>query len=93
MYRRADAVTVLSSDLQENVVEKIGSASTVRVIPNFVDVERFTVGDRATAYREEIGAGDRTVVMYAGNIGYSQPLDWRSRPPAAGTGCATTCSL
>lgn len=75
VYRRADAVTVLSSDLQENVVEKIGSASTVRVIPNFVDVERFTVGDRATAYREEIGAGDRTVVMYAGNIGYSQPLD------------------
>ncbi|MEM8707771.1 MAG: glycosyltransferase family 4 protein, partial [Actinomycetota bacterium] len=23
----------------------------------------------------EIGAGDRTIVMYAGNIGYSQPLD------------------
>jgi colanic acid biosynthesis glycosyl transferase WcaI len=75
VYRRADAVTVLSSDLQDNVAEKIGSASTVRVIPNFVDVERFDVDDRATAYREEIDAGDRTVVMYAGNIGYSQPLD------------------
>ncbi|NDH12082.1 MAG: glycosyltransferase WbuB, partial [Actinobacteria bacterium] len=62
VYRRADAVTVLSSDLQENVAAKIGSASTVRVIPNFVDVERFDVGDRATAYREEIEAGDRTVV-------------------------------
>lgn len=75
VYRRADAVTVLSSDLQDNVAGKIGSASTVRVIPNFVDVERLTIGDRATMYREEIGAGDRTVVMYAGNIGYSQPLD------------------
>lgn len=75
VYRRADAVTVLSSDLADNVAEKIGSHDTVKVIPNFVDVERITIGDRDTEYRREIGAGDRTVVMYAGNIGYSQPLD------------------
>ena len=75
VYRRADAVTVLSSDLAENVEAKVGGKTPVRVIPNFVDTERIRPSDRMTRYRTEIGAGDRTVVMYAGNLGYSQPLD------------------
>ncbi|MEM9467139.1 MAG: glycosyltransferase family 4 protein [Actinomycetota bacterium] len=75
VYRRADAVTVLSSDLAENVEAKVAGKTPVRVIPNFVDTERIQPSDRHTAYRDEIGAGDRLVVMYAGNLGYSQPLD------------------
>ncbi len=76
-YRRADAVTVLSDDLRDNVVEKLaGKGRTeVRVIPNFVDVERIVPGRRDNAYREEFGLGDRTVIMYAGNLGFSQPLE------------------
>lgn len=77
VYKRADAVTVLSSDLRDNVAAKIGrqDPGKVRVIPNFVDTDRVRPGPRDTAYRREIGAGDRTVVMYAGNVGFSQPLD------------------
>ena len=77
VYKRADAVTVLSSDLRDNVAAKIGrqDPAKVRVIPNFVDTERIRPASRDTAYRHEIGAGDRTVVMYAGNVGFSQPLD------------------
>jgi colanic acid biosynthesis glycosyl transferase WcaI len=76
IYRRADAVTVLSEDLRENVEEKLaGKGGTeVRVIPNFVDTARIVPGPRANGYREEFGLGDRTVVMYAGNLGFSQPL-------------------
>jgi putative colanic acid biosynthesis glycosyltransferase WcaI len=76
-YRRADAVTVLSDDLRDNVVEKLaGKGGTeVRVIPNFVDVERIVPGPRDNAYREEFELGDRTVIMYAGNLGFSQPLE------------------
>lgn len=76
-YRRADAVTVLSDDLRENVEEKLaGKGGTeVRVIPNFVDTERIVPGPRMNRYREEHGLGDRTVVMYAGNLGFSQPLE------------------
>ncbi|NIR38429.1 MAG: glycosyltransferase [Actinobacteria bacterium] len=44
------------------------------MIPNFVDIERIVPGDRDNAYRREHGLGDRTVVMYAGNLGFSQPL-------------------
>ena len=76
-YRRADAVTVLSDDQRENVEEKLaGRGDTmVRVIPNFVDTERITPGLRDNSYRDELGLGDRTVVMYAGNLGFSQPLE------------------
>ncbi len=77
LYRRADAVTVLSEDLRDNVAAKIArhDPSRVRVIPNFVDTERIAPADRMTTYREQYGLGDRTVVMYAGNVGMSQSLD------------------
>jgi colanic acid biosynthesis glycosyl transferase WcaI len=76
-YDRADAVTVLSNDLQDNVVEKIGEhhRSKVRVIPNFVDTDAIRPADRMTAYRRELNIGDETVVLYAGNVGLSQSLD------------------
>jgi colanic acid biosynthesis glycosyl transferase WcaI len=75
-YRRVDAVTVLSGDLLANVAAKLPPAERdkVRVIPNFVDTAAIRPGDRATAYRRELGIGDETVVMYAGNIGFSQSL-------------------
>ena len=77
IYRRADAVTVLSDDLAENVSAKVGddSSTRVRVIPNFVDTERIQPAERQNSYREDFDLGDRTVVMYAGNLGFSQPLD------------------
>ncbi len=77
-YRRADAVTVLSDDLAANVSAKLDGPDgrpLVRVVPNFVDVATVRPLDRMTAYREEHGLGDRTVVMYAGNLGHSQSLD------------------
>ena len=80
-YRRADAVTVLSDDLAANVSRKIdvaggtGRRPVVRVVPNFVDTDSIRPADRMTRYRVEHGLGDRTVVMYAGNLGHSQSLD------------------
>lgn len=79
-YRWADAVTVLSDDLRDNVVAKIagrpgGDPDKVRVIPNFIDTEWIRPGERRNAYRAELGIGDEFVVMYAGNIGFSQSLD------------------
>lgn len=75
-YRASSAVTVLSDDLRDNVGAKLPSRSRgrVEVIPNFVDVEAITPCDRATGYRSELGLGDGPVVMYAGNVGFSQSL-------------------
>jgi colanic acid biosynthesis glycosyl transferase WcaI len=86
-YRHADAVTVLSDELAANVRAKLADAvpahrrtefaDRVHVIPNFVDtaavVPQATPG--GLGYRAQYGLGDRTVVMYAGNVGLSQSLD------------------
>ncbi|MGA1344681.1 MAG: glycosyltransferase family 4 protein [Ilumatobacteraceae bacterium] len=75
-YRLVDAVTVLSDDLAANVTAKIRPGATpVVVIPNFVDTSTIVPMDRLTPYREEFGLGDGPVVMYAGNLGFSQSLD------------------
>jgi len=84
-YRMSDAVTVLSDDLAENVRAKITSglghdaarqqASKVRVIPNFVDTNAIRPSARENSYREQYGLLGKSVVMYAGNVGFSQSLD------------------
>lgn len=75
-YQRSDAVVVLSDDLQKNVLAKITQRhhAKVHVIPNFVDADRIVPMDRMTSYRTELGIGNETVVMYAGNVGFSQSL-------------------
>lgn len=76
VYRRADSVVVLSEDLRRNVQAKLPAsyADRVRVIENFVDTDGIAPRDRMTDYRRELGIGDEVVVMYAGNVGFSQSL-------------------
>jgi colanic acid biosynthesis glycosyl transferase WcaI len=80
-YKRADAVTVLSDDLQANLVAKLTGRvddprDRVRVIPNFVDTDRIQPRDpESGSYRRENGLVGKRVVMYAGNVGFSQSLE------------------
>jgi colanic acid biosynthesis glycosyl transferase WcaI len=76
-YRLSDAVTVLSSDLADNVRAKmsVSHAGRVREIPNFVDTGAIVPGGRLTPYRAELGLGNGPVVLYAGNVGFSQSLE------------------
>ncbi len=76
-YHCAAAVTVLSDDLRENVAAKMQTSrrGDVRVIPNFVDTEVIRPQDRMTSLRRELGIGGETVVLYAGNVGFSQSLE------------------
>ena len=78
--KRADAVTVLSNDLADNVGRKLGAPpghppAKVRVIPNFVDTTAIAVGERENAYRVEFGLSGRTVVMYAGKVVERAPVE------------------
>ena len=76
-YRCSDAVTVLSSDLGDNVRSKLPArlADRVHEIPNFVDTEAIVPLDRLTAYRSELELGEGPVVLYGGNVGFSQSLE------------------
>ena len=76
-YQRSDAVVLLSQDLRTNIANKIDAKlhHRLHVIPNFVDTVAITPQDRMTNYRNELGIGDQLVVMYAGNVGFSQSLN------------------
>lgn len=76
-YHRSRFVVVLSDDMQLNVRDKVKMShrDAVVTIPNFVDADAISPGSRITEYRRELGIDDRPVVMYAGNVGFSQSLD------------------
>jgi len=76
-YQRSDAVVLLSQDLRTNIANKIDTKyhDRLHVIPNFVDTVAITPQHRMTNYRSELGIDDQVVVMYAGNVGFSQSLN------------------
>ena len=76
-YKCSDSVVLLSDDLANNVQSKIEQKfhKRVKVIPNFVDTQAITPMSRMTKYRTELRIDDALVVMYAGNVGFSQSLE------------------
>ena len=76
-YKRSDAVVLLSEDLRRNISQKTGPVmrDQLHVIPNFVDTSAIVPGNRMTSYRRDLTIDERPVVMYAGNVGYSQSLE------------------
>jgi glycosyltransferase involved in cell wall biosynthesis len=76
LYRRADAVTVLSDDLRDNVAGKLAGRrpERIRVIPNFVDTVRITPAPRENGYRREYGLTGKSVVMYCRATTGGDPL-------------------
>jgi len=77
LYKRADAVTVLSSDQQNNVSKKItkDSFEKIKIIHNFVDTNRIKPVDKIGEYRKKHNIENKKVVMYSGNVGLSQSFD------------------
>ncbi len=79
LYRRCDAVTVLSEDQAANVRAKLGSSAStnnkVKIIQNFVDGERIKPVAKENDYRRAHNLEGKKVVMYSGNVGLSQSFD------------------
>lgn len=76
-YKRSNSVVLLSDDLANNVQRKLDQKfhRRIKVIPNFVDTQAIVPMSRLTNYRRELGIDDSVVVMYAGNVGFSQSLE------------------
>ena len=74
-YKKADAITALSDDLRLNIATRIEYPEKVRVIPNFVDTDWIYPDSKFNNYRMALGLTDEVVIMYAGNLGYSQPIE------------------
>jgi colanic acid biosynthesis glycosyl transferase WcaI len=75
VYRDAAGIAVIGDGFRRNLLEKGVPDHRIRVIPNFFDTDFVQPGERQNAFRSAHGFGDRFVVMFAGNVGYSQGLD------------------
>lgn len=77
LYRRMERVIVLGRDMGALAEEKLGDrANRIVLIPNWGETETVTPLPRATnAVLARIGARDRFVVQYMGNMGRTHGVD------------------
>ena len=72
-YCRADAVVALSDDMARLLRSKAIAARKIAVIPNWIDCAAVKPQDSGAAWREKYSGN--FVVMYAGNLGWTQNLE------------------
>ncbi|OUS11277.1 glycosyltransferase, exosortase A system-associated [Gammaproteobacteria bacterium 53_120_T64] len=69
VFRHADAVTTICEGLRSDITSRGIAANKVTVIPNAVDIERFTFGAEAdTELRTSLGLADKTVLGFIGSF-------------------------
>jgi PEP-CTERM/exosortase A-associated glycosyltransferase len=69
VFRGADAVTTICEGLKGDIVARGLPAEKITVIPNAVDIERFTTGRaRDEALAERLGLDGRTVLGFIGSF-------------------------
>jgi colanic acid biosynthesis glycosyl transferase WcaI len=75
VYRRAAGITVISEGFRTNLLAKGVEAQKISVIPNFIDTSFITPQPRSNSFSRKHGLEDRFVVLFAGNMGFSQGLE------------------
>jgi colanic acid biosynthesis glycosyl transferase WcaI len=71
IYRRCDRITVITDSFFEVIASKGIDPRKIQIIPNFVDTSAVMPLPRDNSFRRRCGLGNKFVVMYAGNIGYT----------------------
>jgi colanic acid biosynthesis glycosyl transferase WcaI len=74
-YARSSKVSVLSEGFRENLMKKDVPKDKIAIIPACVDVDFIQPLTRPSRFRKLWGLQDKFVVLYAGNIGFSQGLE------------------
>lgn len=75
VYDKAAVVTVIASRMRDRLMAKGVPPDKVRVIPNFVDLDRLAPVPRENAFARRLGLEKTFTVTYAGNMGPAQGLD------------------
>jgi len=75
VYRKAAAVSVISQGFFNNLRGKGVPCEKLAIIPNFVDVDFITPQPKVNHFSKAHGLDEKFVLLYAGNVGYSQSLD------------------
>jgi len=75
VYRNAAAVTVLSQGFCRNLLAKGVPEDKIHIIPNFVDTEFIRPLSRHNGFSSTHGLDNKFVILFAGNVGFSQGLE------------------
>lgn len=75
VYRGADAITVHSEGMREHVIARGGSAGRTHTIQNWIDLKWFSPGESQGTFRRRLELGEKTVVSYAGVMGFGQQVE------------------
>ncbi len=74
IYRRAEAITVISKGFRKNLISKGLPGNKIHVIPNWADESIYRPVPREADLADEHGLKNRFNVVYGGNIGSAQIL-------------------
>lgn len=75
VYRKASRIVVMSDGNREHVITHGGDPRRVLTLPNWVDTDLISPGERMNRFRRDNGLGDEFIVLFAGTMGFFQGLD------------------
>lgn len=87
IYHRATALVVLSDGFRRNLLGKGVPFEKIHVIPNGVDTDFIRPLGSAAHFRAAHRLGEKFLVLFAGNLGYTQGLDTFLEAAKHLTGC------
>ncbi|WP_124945844.1 TIGR04063 family PEP-CTERM/XrtA system glycosyltransferase [Sulfurirhabdus autotrophica] len=75
-FKRANAITTICEGLRQDIVARGIPAQKVTVIPNAVDIEKFTVGGTGeTALKQQLGLANHRIIGFIGSFYAYEGLD------------------
>jgi len=75
LYRRTDRIVTVGDGYAESLAGKGVPMEHVSILPNGVDLEKFSPRDDDAGFRRRYGLGDSFVCIYAGTIGMAAGLE------------------
>lgn len=76
VYRRASKIVVISDGFRSNLLAKGVESEKISVIPNFIDTDFITPQPKENTFSKRHQIRDKFVVLFAGNMGFSQGLEF-----------------
>lgn len=76
VYHSASGLAVISEGFRKNLLGKGVPDEKISVIPNFIDTDFITPQPKNNSFSRLHGLTDKFVVLFAGNMGFSQGLEF-----------------
>jgi colanic acid biosynthesis glycosyl transferase WcaI len=75
VYRRVNAIRVISPGFRDNLVQKGVPPENIHVISNWVDTDFYRPREADAILKQKLGLADRFNLMFAGTMGLAQGLE------------------